>query len=176
MIHIKSRGIPTGGDVSMNVIKDQPNPGPTWLLYHCTAASGHNLQAFSKEKPKSWATSDVISCYLKDGETRPAMKIKKMSRHIAEPQVKQKEGTRQATDFRVFRQNDRQQSLKASVGQHDIFQTASVHSGSSSVKNSNTSQLEMQSIMKLHEHFNLDKSLQKVLSLKAAADDDGFTR
>ncbi|XP_035463692.2 uncharacterized protein LOC118284769 isoform X2 [Scophthalmus maximus] len=201
-MHVTSRGTQTktGGEISyisMDIIKDHPHSGSACPLSHCPAASRHSFPAFSLEKPKSWATNTVVKlqkmltkrycaattvvipCYIKDGQLRSAINIKKMSiERIPEPQIRQKEFTKQGMSLKVLRQFDRRQSSKALVSQDTIFQTASRHSGSSSLKTSEASQLEIQRsaacIMKKNRHLNLEKSLLKQLSLKAAssADDD----
>lgn len=210
-LHVINEMTPTkaGGEtshVAMDIIKDHPGSRSAWLLHHHTAASGHNFQAFSLEKSKCWApativqlqkmltkrycaaTTVIVSCYFKDGEIRSAMNIKKISKQeIAQPQIRQKESAQRAMGIKVLMQHDGQLSLKASVSRHDIFQAATLHSGSSSEKTSDVSQLKMQRhavrIKKKNEHLNLDeeslsqKSVQRQRSLKAASSvygEDGF--
>ncbi|XP_056259669.1 uncharacterized protein LOC130186517 [Seriola aureovittata] len=214
-MHAISRATPTkpGGEVShfaMDIIKDRPDLRSLWFLHHHTAPSDTNFQAFLLQKPESRtpattvqqrkatpkrycaATAVVISCCLKEGDIKPAMNIKEISEEeVAGPQIRQKDSTQRAMDIEVLRQYDGQSS-NALVDQRDIVQTAALRSGSSSVKASDTSQLETQrseaSFMKKNEHLKpitgstLQESLQKQLSLKAASsvdnndddDDDGF--
>lgn len=178
-----------------------------WLVHHHSAALGSSDQTFLLEESKSWVTSTIaqwqkmltkryyaaafviISCCLNKAEIGSARDIKKISRqHIAEPQMRQEGKTQQVRDIKYLKQDDRQHSSKALVNQHDILQAATLHSGSSSVKTSDLSKLEIQrnaaGIMKKNEHLNLDeepslqRSPQKQLSLKAATgatdDADGF--
>lgn len=189
-----------GSRIAMDIIKDLPDSRPAWLVHHHTTASGHNLQAFLLEKSQSWtpgtivqlpkmltkrysaATAVIISCCLNESQTKAAMNIKKLSKEqSAEPHMRQEESTQRAMVIKA----GGQQSSTALV-KHDIFQAATLQSGSSSVKASDKSQLEIHtdtaSIMKKNEHLNLDeeslmqKSVPKQLSLKAASsvDDDGF--
>lgn len=201
----------TGGGIShiaMNIVKNCPDSQSVWLVHHYSAASGSSVQTLLLEKSKSWATATIaqwqkmltkrycaaaiviISCCLKEGEIRSAMDMKKISRRqIAEPQKRQKENTQRVRDFKYLKQHDGQYSSKALVSQQDILQASTLHSGSSSMKTSDLSKLEIQrnaaGIMKRNEHLNLDeeptlqKSPQKQFSLKAASrvdndDDDGF--
>lgn len=190
--------------IATDIAKDCPD---SQLVHHHSAALSSSDQTFLLEKSKSWATATIaqwqkmltkryyaaaiviISCCLKEAEIRSARDIKKIPRqHIAEPQMRQKEKTQQIRDIQYLKQDDRQHSSKASVNQQDILQAATLHSGSSSIKTSDLSKLEIQrnaaGIMRKDEHLHLDEELslqrssQKQLSLKAATgaddDDDGF--
>ncbi|XP_051268133.1 uncharacterized protein LOC127370259 [Dicentrarchus labrax] len=183
----------------MDIIKDHPDSGSAWLLHHRTAAPGHSFQAFLLETSKSWApativqlqkmltkrcctatTINIISCCFKEGEIRSALNIKKISKQqMAEPQIRQKESTQRAMDIKVPMEPDGQQLSNAALSQHDIFQAATLHSGSSSLKTSDISQIEIQRkavrIIKKNEHLNwkdeplLKKSVQRQQSLKDAS-------
>lgn len=192
--------------VAIDIIKDHPGSGSARLPHHHTAASGHNFQAFLLEKSKSRApttsvqlqktltkrycaaTTVFVSCCFKEGGVRSAMNIQKIPKQqIPQPQIKQKESTQRAMDITVVMQHDGQRSSKTSISRHDIFQAATLHSGSSSEKASDISHLKIQReavrLMKKNEHLNLDeesllqKSAQRQRSLKAASsvhDEDGF--
>lgn len=165
--------------IGLNIMKDPPDAGSARSLHHHQAASGHNIQAFSLEKSKSWAPATIvqrqkmlterccaaatviISCCFQRGETRSALKIKKISRQQT-AQIRRRESTRRAMAIQA-----RRRSLKAARLR--------------SVKTSDASQLQTQRravrLIKKNELFNLDKqqgSVQRQRSLKAVYDDDGF--
>ncbi|XP_032395417.1 uncharacterized protein LOC116704222 [Etheostoma spectabile] len=183
----------------MDLIKDPPDPESAWTLNHHTAASGHNFQAFLLEKSKSLAPATIvqlqkmltkrycaaatvnISCCFKQGEIRSAMNIKKMSKEqIARLQIRQKESTRRAMDILM------KYGGQAAVRQHDVFQAATLHSGSASMKASHVPQSEKNrssvNMIKKKEHLisSLQNSAQKQHRLKSGVydddddDDDGF--
>lgn len=193
---------------AIDIPKDSPDSQSVWLVHNPhSAASSPSVQTFLLEKSKSWATATIaqwqktltkrycaaaiviISCCLKEGETKSAGDIKKISRQrIAEPQMRQNENTEQVRDIKYLKQDDKRQSSKALVNQLDSLQAAALHSGSSSIKTSDLSKLEIHTnaagIMKEKEHLNLDeessvqRAPQKQLSSKAVTeaddDDDGF--
>ncbi|KAA8584344.1 hypothetical protein FQN60_008129, partial [Etheostoma spectabile] len=185
--------------IAMDLIKDPPDPESAWTLNHHTAASGHNFQAFLLEKSKSLAPATIvqlqkmltkrycaaatvnISCCFKQGEIRSAMNIKKMSKEqIARLQIRQKESTRRAMDILM------KYGGQAAVRQHDVFQAATLHSGSASMKASHVPQSEKNrssvNMIKKKEHLisSLQNSAQKQHRLKSGVydddddDDDGF--
>ncbi|CAK6963596.1 uncharacterized protein LOC121886146 [Scomber scombrus] len=195
--------------IARDIAKELPDFRPVWLVHHPTTASGHDFKAFLLEKCQSWApativrlqktqtnryraaTTEIISCCFKEGQTRKAMNMKELSKkQLTELHRRLEESTQRAMDVIVLMNCGGQQSSTASVKQHDIFRAATPNSGSSSVKFSDISQLEIHnntaSIMKKNEHLNLDedsllqKNARKQLPLKAASgvDDDGsyFTR
>ena len=165
------------GHIGLNIMKDLPDAGSARSLHHRPAASGHNIHAFSLEKSKSWAPATIvqrqkmlterccaaatviISCCFEKGETRSALKIKKISKQQT-AQIRQKESTRKAMAIQARRRSSKAARLR-------------------SVKNSDASQLQRRAvrIIKKNELFKLDKeqgSVQRQRSLKAAYDDDGF--
>ncbi|XP_034753049.1 uncharacterized protein LOC117959827 [Etheostoma cragini] len=186
----------------MDIIKDPPDPESAWTLNHHTAASGHNFQALLLEKSKSLAPATIvqlqkmltkrycaattlnISCCFKEGEIRSAMNIKKMSKEqIARLQIRQKESTRRAMDILM------KYGGQAAVRQHDVFQAATLHSGSTSMKASDVPQSGKNrssvNMIKKKEHLisSLQNIAQKQQPLKAVSgvydgddddDDDGF--
>lgn len=192
-----------GGEVishsAMNIIKDRPHSKSAWSLHRGSrAASGHDFQAFSLEKPvavkeqkvmpkrRCAAPAVVISCCPKEGEIRPAMTMKERAeQQTAQAQIRQKDIAQPGMNIRALRKYDGQRSSNTLVNQRDRAQTAAVRS-------SDKSQLETQrrkdTFMKKNERFMsirrspLQESFQKQLSLKAASrllgndddDDDGF--
>ena len=163
------------GRIGLNVMKDLPDAGSVWSLRHHPAASGHNIQAFSLEKSKSWAPATIvhrqkmlterccaaaaviISCCFQRGETRSALKIKRQA-----AQIRRKESTRRAMGIQAGQRSWKAARLR-------------------SVKTSEASQFQTQRravrIIRRNEPFNLDKwqgSVQRQSSLKPSYDDDGF--
>ncbi|KAM7392522.1 hypothetical protein PAMA_007573 [Pampus argenteus] len=192
-MHVINGAAPTVGE-AMEMIKHRP----AWLVHHHhTTASGRNFQAFLLEKSQIWTaativqpqemlskrqnagTTVIISC-LKEGQTRTATNIKEISKEpFAEPHMRPEESMQRAMDINVLDYGGRQSST-ASVKQHDISHDATLNSGSSSGKFSDTSQMEINrntaSSMKTNERVNslLQKSVQKQLSLKDIVENDGF--
>ncbi|XP_042252009.1 uncharacterized protein LOC121886146 [Thunnus maccoyii] len=192
--------------ITTDIIKDLPDSRPSRLVHHHTTASGHKFHAFLLGKSQSWAPATIVqlqkmltkSCSvattviiprcLKEGQTKAAMTIREISEKLfAKPQMRLQESKKRAMDIKVHMDYRRRHPATALVKQHDILPAATLHSGSSSVKASDTSQLERHgnraNIKKKNEHLTSDeesmlqKNVQKQLSLKAAStsvNDDGF--
>lgn len=183
--------------VAMDVIKDHRDSASAWSLDHHTAASGHNFQAFSLQKPATIAhlqkmltkrccsaTAGVISRCFNKFEIRAALKLKKTPRRqMAWTPIRQKESRQRAMAIKVLMECDGRRPSKALTNQHDVSQAAALHA---SKKTSDMSQLEIRRnavrIIETNEHLSLDEeqllenAVERQRSLKAASrayDDDG---
>lgn len=186
--------------IAMDIIKDSPDSRPSLLVLHRSIVSGQNLQALLLEKPEGWAatvtahlqkmqmeqicvtTIMIVSCCPKLSEIAE-MNIRRTSKEESEPLQTKLNAPK---DIKILMQHNQRGSLRASVGQRDIFHAATLHSGTSSRKTSDVSQLKTQGhenillkqkqLLNLNEDSTNQRSFQKQLSLKAASgvDDGGF--
>lgn len=196
----KTKTVGQTGHIAMDIIKDSPDSRPSFLVLHRSILSGQNLQALLLEKPEGWAATItaqlqkmlterfcvtpimIVSCCPKLCEIAE-MNIRRTSKEESEPlQTKLKA----PMDIKILMQHNQRGSLRASAGQRDIFHAATLHSGISSMKMSDMSQLKTQGhenilvkqkqLLNLNEDSTRQRRFQKQLSLKAASgvDDGGF--